>query len=437
MVTERTTAYAHPANSAERAKATADAGTGRRLAVSPSDQDYRPGTTRLSVVSYAADAATGDVLRRAVQNLGIAGAEFRQGNISHAVTALARQQTPKHLIVDLTGIAQPMEALRDLASVCEPDVVVLAVGERDDVAFYRTVTRDLGVAEYLFKPLAPEVVTRLFGPHLTEHRLAETGFRGGRIVAVAAAHGGAGATTVAANLAVHLADVAHRHVAVVDLDFLTGTTALVLGLGANGGLRQALETPDRVDDLFVERALMKRGERLGLVASEQALDDPFQISAATLAPLLGRLRKTHNFVILDLPSLPALRADVLKLADMRIIVYEPTLAGARGALRHHALLAVDQTTHPLVFALNKAGIPGTFARDQLAATVGLDADVVIPYLPKVLNLAASEGVPAVTQSRSFASSIATLAAQLTPAGVSPVVATGPFARIKAALRRGS
>ena len=41
---------------------------------------------------------------------------------------------------------------------------VLVVGDRADMNFYRSLTRDLGVAEYLYKPLAKEMVARMFGP---------------------------------------------------------------------------------------------------------------------------------------------------------------------------------------------------------------------------------------------------------------------------------
>ena len=46
----------------------------------------------------------------------------------------------------------------------EPGTTVLAIGTIQNVNFYRTVTKDLGVHDYLAKPLRPETVADAFRP---------------------------------------------------------------------------------------------------------------------------------------------------------------------------------------------------------------------------------------------------------------------------------
>ncbi len=53
----------------------------------------------------------------------------------------------------------PPAKLRKLAEVCDPSTSVLVVGERNDVVLYRAL-RDLGVVEYFFKPVVPELLER-------------------------------------------------------------------------------------------------------------------------------------------------------------------------------------------------------------------------------------------------------------------------------------
>ena len=78
--------------------------------------------------------------------------------------------------------------------------------------------------------------------------------RGGRLLTVTGVRGGVGASTIAANLGWYLASVAHRHTAILDGDLHRGVQSLLLSAPAGPGLRHAVEHPERVDELFVERA---------------------------------------------------------------------------------------------------------------------------------------------------------------------------------------
>src|SRR5258708_30464527 len=117
--------------------------------------------------------------------------------------ALRNRSTPHVLIVDISGEEQPLSALGELSEVVEPDVRVLAIGDGDDLSFYRQITHVLGVLEYLSRPLMRDMVARYFGPLILHGAPATEGVLGGRVVTVTGARGGTGASTVAANLAWH------------------------------------------------------------------------------------------------------------------------------------------------------------------------------------------------------------------------------------------
>ena len=143
-----------------------------------------------------------------------------------AVKALEKEGTPRVLIVDISGIDDPFGALDDLASVCTPDVRVLVVGERTEIGFYRDITRNVGVHEYLHKPLTCDTVARLFAPLIQGG--GDGGLdRGGQVTVVCGVHGGVGATTLAVNLALQLEDVTRGHVALLDLHLRGGTAAMM------------------------------------------------------------------------------------------------------------------------------------------------------------------------------------------------------------------
>ena len=137
----------------------------RKTAKEPApEQSARPvALNRPLVAAYTADPEAEAALRSAMADLGDSLALVR-GNVAVAIRELARNPTPQVLIVDVSDTTDPLVALDDLASVCEPDVKVLVIGDRTDMGFYREITRGLGVVEYLYKPLTRDNVARLFLP---------------------------------------------------------------------------------------------------------------------------------------------------------------------------------------------------------------------------------------------------------------------------------
>ena len=96
------------------------------------------------------------------------------------------------LVVDISGVANPMDELDNLARVCTPDVKVLVIGEDSDVGLYRELVRNMGVAEYVHKPLTRDHVTRLFVPQIAGVTMDASASRGGSVIAVCGARGGVG-----------------------------------------------------------------------------------------------------------------------------------------------------------------------------------------------------------------------------------------------------
>ena len=173
--------------------------------------------------------------------------DIRRGGVRAAIAALQKQATPRVLVVDVGGEEQPLTALGDLSNVVEPDVCVLVIGEINHVDFYREVTRGLGASDYLAKPLTRDAVARHFVPFLLGHAPALQGVLGGRAIAVTGVRGGAGATTVAVNLAWNFGVWMRRHTVLLDPDIYLGMAAFLLNIQPGSGLRMALEAPERIE----------------------------------------------------------------------------------------------------------------------------------------------------------------------------------------------
>jgi pilus assembly protein CpaE len=324
--------------------------------------------------------------------------DIRRGTVRTAINAMAKLQTPEVLIVDISGEDQPLHALGELSDVVEPGVRVLVIGDTDDVDFYRHITRGMGVMEYIFKPITREAVARHFAPLITRKAVGSDAARGGRVVALLGARGGVGATTIAGNLAWYLGVIAKRHTVFLESDLHMGSGALLLGGKTGPGLRMALETPDRIDPLFVERAAQPVAERLHVLASEEKLHEPLNYAKGAAQRLIETLRVRYNFIVMDVPFLPMpANRELLEYAHHRVIIMDPSLASVRDTLRLLGLPNGPWQPQSPTIVLNRQGRPGGLTRKQIEDALKVKIDVLIPDLPKQLNESASFGEPAVTQ----------------------------------------
>jgi pilus assembly protein CpaE len=377
--------------------------------IPPEQAPARPDGT--DILAFVADAETENILRDGLSEAAPRGIEFHRANVRGAVDLLREAATPRILIVDVAGEGRPLTALESLSDVVEPDVQVLLIGEFNDVNFYRHATRILGVKEYLFKPITRDMVARHFGPVILNRSRRPEALQGGRVVTVTGVRGGVGASTIAANLAWHLGKRANRHTVLVDADLYRGSCALLLNTKSGAGLRVALETPQRIDELFIERSSQAVNDRLHVLSSEENLLESLKYEPGAATRLIETLRRRYNFIVVDAPfSGLQLHRDLLMMGHQRILVMEPTLVGVRDALRMLALPNGPLQVHRGLLLLNRLKRPGTLSLRQIEDALKMKVDVIIPDLPKLVENAASFGEPAALNSR-FYKGITELAAQ--------------------------
>ncbi len=362
-------------------------------------------------MAFVTDDESGEALRHGLEDcLPANGLDVRRGDMQAAIKVLQKIRTPDVLIIDVSGDPRPLTTLGDLSELVEPHVRVLVVGDQDDLEFYRYLTRQLGALEYLHKPLLADNVSRHFGPLIMHRRRAEDTVHGGRVVTITGARGGVGATTLAANLAWHLSVQLRHHTLLMDADMHRGTAAMLLGADTGPGLRVALQAPERIDALLIERSALPVNDRLHVLAATDELSETHSYVEGAAPRLITALRRRYNYVILDaaFSPLPFNRA-VLDLAHQRIIVMEPTLASVRDTMRLIALPAGTAQGRRAVVVLNRCNAPGALTRQQIEKMLGFAPDIMIPDLARTLETAATLGTPAVTERGPFRKAIIDLA----------------------------
>ncbi len=351
---------------------------------------------RPALMVFVSDEASEAAIRGGLGD--VLGMQMRRGTVRTAVKSLEKEVTPRILIVDISGVEDPFAALDDLASVCTPDVRVLVVGERTEIGFYRDITRNIGVHEYLHKPLTRDNVARLFAPHVQGS--GDVGQdRGGQVTAVCGVHGGVGATTIAVNLALQLEEATHSHVAILDLHLRGGTAAMMLGARVTSGLRIALEEPERVDSLFLDRVAVPIGERVRLIAAEEPMEADTAPSEEGVRRVIDMLRQRFNHVVVDVPMPPGpVEKLVLQRARHVVMVLGPDVASIRDTVSAKKLVSTTGAPGRVMTVLNGAGRRGYLPDKLVAEGIGAPPEVIIPDLPRQLPRAANLGRPALRES---------------------------------------
>jgi len=343
----------------------------------------------------------------------------QHGGIEGAVEHYKGQITPNLLIVETHLHGQ--EALNDLdklAEVCDPTSKVVVIGSANDVELYRELMRR-GASEYLVAPINPlhliEVISGLY--------LDPDAAPIGRVVAFAGARGGVGSSTIAYNVGWYIAETLHINTTIVDLDLPFGTASLDFNEEPGQGIADALSAPDRLDDVLLDRLLVKHGDHLSLLTAPGALEREIDTSPEAFEKVIDVVRASSPCVIVDLPHgwSPWIK-NALIAADEIVIVASPDLTALRNA---KSIVEMVKGGRPNDvgprLVLNQLGQPKRpeIPMKEFSETLGLTLAATLPFDPALFGAAANNGQMLMeVQSKALASEAVRQIAELVTGRVS-------------------
>ena len=379
--------------------------------VSPSEEQASV-VARDRIVCFVNDELSAAALRKGLEGSNLS---IRRGTIRNAIRMLETDTEISALVTDISGVDDPFTELERLAGVCPHDVRVALIGESREITFYRELM-EIGLTEYLPRPLTRDMVLDQLRPKLLGD-VAPGPDRGGHVISICGAQGGAGATSIAINLALQIAETTKAKVALLDLHLQGGEAAVMLGVQPGPGLRIALENPMRADTLFLERAAIDVDERVCLISADEELDAQLDITEAGVRHVLGLLRQRFNYIVVDVPvPFPPSIHPVITLSRHVLVLLEAEVTGLRNA---HALRAAvtNIAGKDRVFTLlNRAGRAGGLPKATMAKALGAEPDMVIPDLGKGMTQAVNLGIPALKHVSGLRRHLAPIVREVTGVG---------------------
>ncbi len=356
------------------------------------DEQIAP-VPRISVQAFCESVDIAGAVQGAAEDRRMAKAHVRiqMGGMPAALEAYRASPTPNVILIESEKAGDSLlNALDELANVCDPETRVVVVGQLNDIVLYRELIRR-GISDYLMSPIGAIDVVRAVSGLFSSPDAKPVG----RVVAVVGAKGGVGASTVAHNISWAIAKDIGISSVVADLDLAFGTAGLDFNQDPPQGIADAVYSPDRIDTAFIDRLLSKCTEHLSLLAAPATLERVYDFDAEAFDPVFDTLRSTVPCIVLDVPHVWAgWTRRILVGADDILVVTAPDLANLRNVKNLLDLLrAARPNDRRPIYCLNQVGMPKRpeIKPADFARALESDPIATIPFEPAVFGAAANNG----------------------------------------------
>jgi pilus assembly protein CpaE len=365
-----------------------DAGDGDVAAM----RDLRP-VPRISIQAFCETESIANPIGRAAADRRMAKAHLKvhMGGIATAIEFYQTAQTPNLIIVESREEPKQLIAsLTRMSEVCDPSSKVVVIGHYNDVWLYRELIR-YGISEYIVAPVSMadilSVITSIF--------VAPDADPIGKSIAFIGAKGGVGSSTIAHNVGWTMSTLFSSEVVVADLDLAFGTANINFDQDPAQGIAEAVFSPERIDEHYLDRLLAQCAERLSLLAAPSMLDRTYDFDPEAFTQIIDIAQRTAPLLVLDVPHIwNGWTKNVLMQADEIVITATPELANLRNTKNlMDTLRKLRPNDGPPKLVINMAGIPKRpeISADDFAEPLDITPMAVIPFEPALFGNSANNG----------------------------------------------
>lgn len=355
--------------------------------------DHRP-VPRISIHAFCESPATTALLEKASvdRRLSKTHLTIHMGGIAKAVDQFQSASTPNLIILETLAAGSEIFAqLNELAEVCDPSTKVVIIGQVNDIILYRELIRQ-GVSEYIVRPQSPLQIIKTIADLYVDPSAPPIG----RTVAFVGARGGVGSSTLAHNVGWCTAEELHSDTVILDLDLPFGTASLDFDQDASAGLFEALSSPERLDDVLLDRLLQKHTDRLSLFTAPSVLDRDYDLDDQAFETVIDVVRGSAPTVIVDVPHVwCSWSKRILTTADEIVITAAPDLASFRNTKQLVDIISgarPNDSAPTLVLNMFDPKL-SPVQPDQFAEHVGLKPAQVFQWDPQLFGAAATNAAP--------------------------------------------
>ncbi|MDQ6435762.1 CpaE family protein [Mesorhizobium sp. LHD-90] len=348
---------------------------------------------RISIQAFCETDGIAVPIERAGEDRRMAKVHLKMhmGGLATAVELYQSAPTPNLIIVE--SRSEPRKLLGDLgelAELCDPSTKVVVIGHYNDVALYRDLIK-AGVSEYMVAPISLADIVGVISNIFVDPEADPIG----RSIAFIGAKGGVGSSTIAHNVAWAMSNLFSSEVVVADMDLAFGTANINFDQDPAQGMAEAVFSPERIDEVYLDRLLAQCAERLSLLAAPSTLDRVYDFDADAFSQIIETAQRSAPLLVLDMPHLwTGWSKQTLLQADEVVITATPELANLRNTKNLVDMLRKTRPNDaPPKLIINQAGVP---KRTEISVAdfsdpLGITPISVIPFDPQLFGNAANNG----------------------------------------------
>ncbi|RWA77372.1 MAG: CtpF protein [Mesorhizobium sp.] len=355
-------------------------------------QALRP-VPRISIQAFCETEGVANPIERAGEDRRMAKAHLKvhMGGIATAIEFYQSAPTPNLILLESRSEPkQLLEQLTQLAEYCDPSSKVVVIGHYNDVGLYRELIRS-GISEYVIAPVSMTDIVSVVSSIFVDPESDPIG----RSIAFIGAKGGVGSSTIAHNVAWAMSSLFKSEVVVADLDLAFGTANINFDQDPAQGIAEAVFSPERVDEVYLDRLLAQCAEHLSLLAAPSTLERVYDFDPDAFSQVIETAQRSAPLLVLDLPHIwSGWAKSTLIKADEIVITATPELANLRNTKNMVDMLKrLRPNDPPPKLIINQAGVP---KRPEIAASdfsepLGITPMAVINFEPLLFGNAANNG----------------------------------------------
>ncbi|RWH25414.1 MAG: CtpF protein [Mesorhizobium sp.] len=355
-------------------------------------QALRP-VPRISIQAFCETEGVANPIGRAGEDRRMAKAHLKvhMGGIATAIEFYQSAPTPNLILLESRSEPkQLLEQLAQLAEYCDPTSKVVVIGHYNDVGLYRELIRS-GISEYVIAPVSMTDIVSVVSSIFIDPESDPIG----RSIAFIGAKGGVGSSTIAHNVAWAMSSLFKSEVVVADLDLAFGTANINFDRDPAQGIAEAVFSPERVDEVYLDRLLAQCAEHLSLLAAPSTLERVYDFDPDAFSQVIETAQRSAPLLVLDVPHVwSGWTKSTLIKADEIVITATPELANLRNTKNMVDMLKrLRPNDPPPKLIINQAGVP---KRPEIAASdfsepLGITPMAVINFEPLLFGNAANNG----------------------------------------------
>lgn len=355
-------------------------------------QALRP-VPRISIQAFCETEGVASPIGRAGEDRRMAKAHLKvhMGGIATAIEFYQSAPTPNLILLESRSEPkQLLEQLTQLAEYCDPSSKVVVIGHYNDVGLYRELIR-FGISEYVIAPVSMTDIVSVVSSIFVDPESDPIG----RSIAFIGAKGGVGSSTIAHNVAWAMSSLFKSEVVVADLDLAFGTANINFDQDPAQGIAEAVFSPERVDEVYLDRLLAQCAEHLSLLAAPSTLERVYDFDPDAFSQVIETAQRSAPLLVLDVPHVwSGWTKSTLIKADEIVITATPELANLRNTKNMVDMLKrLRPNDPPPKLIINQAGVP---KRPEIAASdfsepLGITPMAVINFEPLLFGNAANNG----------------------------------------------